>query len=125
MDANTRAPSTGCQKPDTGSLRKPASTPNNPRHTITASRPHASPSTANTGSDDRPEYAWGGTWNSGPGPAYAACTPAATADATASGTNARGENSNSSSSIASTTDASGAPNVAAMPAAAPDASRIL
>ncbi len=45
--------------------------------------------------------------------------------ATTSGTNARVENSNSSSSIASTTAASGAPNVAAMPAAAPHASRIL
>ena len=39
--------------------------------------------------------------------------------------NARGENSNSNSSIASTTAASGVPNVAAMPAAAPHASRIL
>ena len=45
--------------------------------------------------------------------------------ATTSGTNARVENSKSSSSMASTTAASGAPNVAAMPAAAPAASRIL
>jgi hypothetical protein len=35
------------------------------------------------------------------------------------------ENSKSKSSIASTTEASGAPKVAAMPAAAPEASRIL
>ena len=51
--------------------------------------------------------------------------PPATLAATTSGTNARVENSKSSSSIASTTAASGAPNVAAMPAAAPPASRIL
>jgi hypothetical protein len=49
----------------------------------------------------------------------------ATLAATTSGSNARVENSKRSSSIASTTDASGAPKVAAIPAAAPDASRIL
>ena len=49
----------------------------------------------------------------------------ATLVATTSGTKARVENSKSSSSIASTTAASGAPKVAAIPAAAPQASRIL
>ena len=49
----------------------------------------------------------------------------ATLDATTNGTNARFENSKSSNSIASTTAASGVPNVADMPAAAPHASRIL
>ncbi len=44
---------------------------------------------------------------------------------TTSGTSARAENSNRRSSTASTTDASGAPNTAAIPAAAPHASRIL
>jgi hypothetical protein len=44
---------------------------------------------------------------------------------TTSGTSARAENSNSRSSTASTTDASGAPNTADIPAAAPHASRIL
>ncbi len=43
---------------------------------------------------------------------------------TTSGTSARAENSNRRSSTASTTAASGAPNTAAIPAAAPHASRI-
>ena len=51
--------------------------------------------------------------------------PDATLAATTRGRNALAENSNNSSSTASTTEASGAPNVAAMPAAAPAASRIL
>ncbi len=58
-------------------------------------------------------------------PKSAECIPAATLAATTSGTKARVENSNSSSSMASTTEASGAPKVADMPAAAPQASRIL
>src|SRR5690606_10423840 len=58
-------------------------------------------------------------------PKISECTPAASDVATTSGTKARVENSNSSSSIAMTTAASGAPKVAAMPAAAPLASRIL
>src|SRR5437899_1843052 len=45
--------------------------------------------------------------------------PAARLADTASGTKARVENSNRSSSIASTTAASGVPNVAAIPAARP------
>src|SRR5256714_10070186 len=51
--------------------------------------------------------------------------PPAMLAATTSGMKARGENSNSSSSMASMTDASGAPKVADMPAAAPLARRIL
>src|SRR5438105_1477384 len=50
--------------------------------------------------------------------------PAARLDATTSGTKARAENSNSNSSIARMTAASGVPNVAAIPAAAPHASKI-
>ncbi len=68
---------------------------------------------------------WVGTWNNGPGLKSSACMAPATLAATTSGTNARWEYSNSRSSIASTTAASGAPNVAAIPAAAPHASRIL
>lgn len=51
--------------------------------------------------------------------------PAAIDAAMARGTKARVENSNSRSSKANRTDASGAPKVAAIPAAAPAASRIL
>src|SRR5437763_248936 len=51
--------------------------------------------------------------------------PPAMLAAATMGISARVENSNSSNSMASTTDASGAPNVAAMPAAAPAASKIL
>ena len=51
--------------------------------------------------------------------------PAAMLDDTTRGTKAREENSKRSSSIARITAASGAPNVADMPAAAPHASRIL
>ena len=91
----------------------------------TASRPHASPSAPNSGSWPRPLKLCGGTVNSGPLPSSSACTPPAMLVATTRGMNARGENSNSRSSIASTTAASGVPNVAAMPAAAPHASKIL
>ncbi len=45
--------------------------------------------------------------------------------ATVSGMSDRTESSNSKSSIASRIEANGAPNVAAIPAAAPEASRIL
>ena len=83
------------------------------------------PSSPNHGSWASPAKSWAGTANSGPEPYSAACTAPATLVATTSGTNARAENSNSSSSIASTTAASGVPNVAAMPAAAPLASSIL
>ena len=62
--------------------------------------------------------------NNGPGPKSNECIPPATLAATTSGTKARVENSKRRSSIASTTAARGAPNVAAMPAAAPAASRI-
>ena len=51
--------------------------------------------------------------------------PPAMLAATTSGTKARAENSKSSSSMASITEARGAPKVAAIPAAAPLASRIL
>ena len=68
---------------------------------------------------------WAGTAKSGPEPKSTAWTPPATLVATTNGMNAREENSNSSSSMARTTAASGVPNVAAMPAAAPQASRIL
>ena len=92
----------------------------------TASRPHASPSTPNSGSWPRPLKLCGGTVNSGPvAEQQRRARPPATLVATTRGMNARGENSNSRSSIASTTAASGVPNVAAMPAAAPHASRIL
>ncbi len=50
--------------------------------------------------------------------------PAATVDATTRGMKARVENSKRRSSIARTTEASGAPKVADMPAAAPQARRI-
>ena len=67
-----------------------------------------------------------GRANSGPVPkSGGSASPPATLAATTRGTNARLENSNSSSSMASTTAASGAPKVAAIPAAAPLASRIL
>jgi hypothetical protein len=91
----------------------------------TASSPQPTPSRANSGSWPSPATSWAGTVNSGPSPMMAWWTPAAMLAATTSGRNARAENSKSSSSIASTTAASGAPNVAAMPAAAPEASRIL
>ena len=83
------------------------------------------PRAANHGSWVMPAKWWGGTANSGPAPNVAAWMAPATLVATTSGTRARVENSNSSSSIASTTAASGVPNVAAMPAAAPAASMIL
>ena len=50
--------------------------------------------------------------------------PPATLAATTRGIRDRIESSNNSSSIASSTDASGAPKVAAIPAAAPEASKI-
>src|SRR5690606_28868031 len=72
-----------------------------------------------------PAYSCTGTENSDASPQIAECTPPASVTATTSGMNDRVENSNSSSSTAMTTDASGAPNVAAIPAAAPLASSTL
>ena len=92
----------------------------------TASRPHAIPTSANTGQAREPgvvvrrDVEQRARRRTAP-----RASPPATLDATTSGTKARCENSKSSSSIASTTAASGAPNVADMPAAAPHASRIL
>ncbi len=66
-----------------------------------------------------------GTEKSGPSPSSTLCIPAATALETTRGMKARLENSKSSSSMARMTAARGVPKVAAMPAAAPAASRIL
>ena len=63
--------------------------------------------------------------NTGPEPTSAARTPVATADASATGITDRGRYSNSSSSTASSTADTGLPNVAAIPAAAPAARRVL
>ena len=101
------------------------STTNRPLLTTTARTPQSRPSGTYSGSSPKPAKSCGGTVNSGPLPKSAAWTPPAMLVATTSGTNARVENSNSSSSMASTTAASGEPNVAAMPAAAPHARRIL
>ena len=117
---------TGCQNSPTGSRRKPASTRNSPLLITTGEQAAGEPEHREHGERVR------GRRSRGPAPRTAArrrtapsASPPATLAATTSGTNARVENSNSSSSIASTTAASGAPNVAAMPAAAPQASRIL
>ena len=122
--ANRSAPITGCQNSRTGRRRYPRSTNERPRTITTASSPQATPSTAYSGSLSRPANEWAGTENSGPAPNSATCMPAAMLEATTRGMNARVVNSNSSSSMASTTEARGAPNVAAIPAAAPLASRI-
>jgi hypothetical protein len=68
---------------------------------------------------------WGGTWKSGPFPKIVEWIPPARLAATTSGMKARGENSKRSNSMANITEANGAPKVAAIPAAAPLASRIL
>src|SRR5581483_8885654 len=57
-------------------------------------------------------------------PNMAEWAPPASVVDTTRGTKARTENSNNSSSMASTTEASGVPKVAAMPPAAPQARRI-
>lgn len=64
------------------------------------------------------------TENAGAVPTSAIRTAAAVQAANATGTNERARYSKRSSSIASSTAATGEPNVADMPAAAPDASRI-
>lgn len=61
--------------------------------------------------------------NGGAEPPNARRTAVAVAAASATGTSERAESSNKSSSMASKTAETGLPNVAAMPAAAPAASR--
>ena len=115
---------TGCQSSPTGSRRKPASKRNRPRAITQATSPEARPSRAKTGRVESPGKSCVGTEKSGSAPNSTWCIAPATEAARTSGSSARVENSNRSSSTASTTAAIGAPKVAAMPAAAPLASRI-
>src|SRR5690606_36040638 len=64
------------------------------------------------------------TVNNGPSPKTVEWIPPATAAEIAVGMNARVENSNKRSWVARTMEATGAPNVAAIPPAAPQAKRI-
>src|SRR5690606_3890702 len=68
---------------------------------------------------------WTGTGKRGPGPITNWRTPAAVAAARATGTKLRGFHSKSRSSTARRADATGAANVADMPAAAPETSSVL
>src|ERR1700761_6351294 len=94
-----------------------------------ADRPDASAPDINPAiTQDTSDIAPGGavsSGNSGPVPKNAARAKPATAHARATGRKLRGRHSNSSSSTASRTAATGVPNTAVMPAAAPATSSVL
>jgi hypothetical protein len=91
----------------------------------TARSPPVTPGTSVSAIAAGPGWATAVTGKTGAAPSRAHRQSVATATDAATGMKLRGRHSNSSSSTASSTEASGALNVAAMPPAAPATSRVL